>query len=241
MFRCLLTFVLLSTGLASPAAEDFHGPEAYPVDRYVPLWNKNPFTLKTAPAAIQKESFARDLALAGITRIGDVTTVLLVNTKTREYLRLKNEELHASGMKVKTVNMKDTRSESSVEVIMGAETSVLKYDDGFLKQMAAQVPTPNAMPGNAPNNPGIPVPVVPGSALPQQVLPGGGAAPQTNGTGMINPDGRSGLPQVPLPVNGSPMANDPRLVPTVPTRRVRTAPVGRPNNSAPPAPAAPNP
>lgn len=238
MFRCLLTFVWLSTGLVASAAEDFHGPEAYPVDRYVPLWNKNPFTLKTAPAAIQKESFARDLALAGITRIGADTTVLLVNTKTREYLRLKNEEMHASGMKVKTVNMKDTRSESSVEVIMGSETSVLKYDTGFLAQMAAQVPTPANV---ASNTAGGAPPMVAGSPAPQQGLPGGVAPPQTNGTGTMSPDGRPGLPPVPLPVNGSPMANDSRLIPTVPTRRVRTAPVGRPNNSAPPAPAAPNP
>lgn len=238
MFRCFLTVVLLSTGPVAPAAEEFRSPEAYPVDRYVPLWNMNPFTLKTAPAAIQRESFAKDLALAGITRIGDVTTVLLVNTKTREYLRLKNEEMHASGMKVKTVNMKDVRSDSSVEVIMGTETTVLKYDDGFLKQMAAQVPTPNAVASNNAGQPQpMPVPVMPGAS---QSPVGGAQPPQTMGNGM-GPDGRPGLP--PVPVNGSPMANDPRLIPTVPTRRVRTAPVARPDNSSAPgpAPAAPNP
>src|SRR5690242_4763504 len=98
-FLCNITLLILSAGLATPAAaEEFRVPEAYPVERYTPLWEKNPFTLKTAPAAIQRESFVKDMALAGITRIGADTTVLLVNTKTREYLRLKNEEMHANGM-----------------------------------------------------------------------------------------------------------------------------------------------
>jgi hypothetical protein len=237
IFRSLLTLLFLSTGLAAQAVGDFQGPEAYPVDRYAPLWNKNPFTLKTAPAAIQKDSFAKDLALAGITRIGADTTVLLVNTKTREYLRLKNEDLHANGIKVKTVNLRDTRSDSSVEVIMGSETSVLKYDDGFLKQMAAQVPTPVNVVNNNNGNGGLPLPIVPGTSAPQQGLPGG--SPQTMGNG-INQDARPGLPPPPLPVNGSPMTSPQQMLPTVPTRRVRTAPVGRPSSAA-PVPAAPNP
>ncbi|CAN5843781.1 hypothetical protein BH11VER1_BH11VER1_23130 [soil metagenome] len=230
IFRYFITCVLLNTGLVIPAAEEFHGPEAYPVDRYIPLWDKNPFTLKTAAAALQRESFAKDLALAGITRIGADTTVLLVNTKTREYLRLKNEDIHASGMRVKTVSMKETRSDSSVEVAMGSEATVLKYDTGFLAQMAAQVPSPangGGINGGLPP-PQIPLPVLPGS--PQS--PGGGA-PQPGMAGGINQDGRPGLPPVPLSVNGSPMANAPQLIPSVPTRRVRTAPVGHPNPSVP--------
>ncbi|CAN5765989.1 hypothetical protein BH11VER1_BH11VER1_30120 [soil metagenome] len=229
MFRCFITCVWLSAGLATPAAEEFHGPEAYPVDRYIPLWDKNPFTLKTAPAAILKETFAKDLALAGITRIGADTTVLLVNTKTREYLRLKNQDTHASGMKVKSVNMKDTRSDSSVEVVMGTETSVLKYDDGFLKQMAAQVPTQAPL-NVAANNPAIPVPMMPGAPAPQS-MPNGGRP--VTGVGVANnQDGRGNLLAPPMPINGSPMTEPPQNRPNVPVRRVRTAPVPRSDPSS---------
>lgn len=221
MFRCFSLLIFLSLAPTAPAVEEFRAPEAHPVERYIPLWNKNPFTLKTAPAAIQRDSFAKDLALAGITRIGADTTVLLVNTKTRDYLRLKNEELHASGMKVKSVNMKETRSESSVEVIMGSETSVLKFDNGFLAQMVPQqAPAPGMVPGG--NNGVVPMPVLPGSP---QAPPGMG--------NPINQDGRPYPSNAPGQVNGSPMTTPPQMIPTVPTRRVRTAPVSRPNPTVP--------
>lgn len=229
MFRRFIILLVFCTGVATLVAEEFHPPAAYPVDRYEPMWNKNPFTLKTAPVALQKESFARDLALAGITKIGEDTTVLLVNTKTREYLRLKNLDAHTSGMKVKSVNMRDTRSDSSVEVVMGAESSVLKYDDGFLKQMAAQVPVHAAV---ANNNGAPPVTGVPGSNMPPLVAVGGAPPPPPGG--MINQAGVAKVPPIPVPNNRSPMTNAPQNnIPTVPTRRVRTAPVPRPSSPAP--------
>ncbi len=228
MFHRLIILLVFCTSVVAQEAEEFHAPVAYPLDRYESMWNKNPFTLKTAPVALQKESFARDLALAGITKIGDDTTVLLVNTKTREYLRLKNLDAHTSGLKVKSVDMRDTRSDSSVEVIMGAESSVLKYDDGFLKQMAAQVPV---QAGVANNNGTIPVPVVPGSPMPPLVATGGASSPAPGG--MINQNGRTVLPPIPVPSNGASMTNTSPNIPTVPTRRVRTAPVPRPSSTAP--------
>lgn len=232
MFRCFCLLVVLSPGLIAAAAEEFRAPEAHPVERYMTLWNKNPFTLKTAPAAIQRESFAKDLALAGITRIGADTTVLLVNTKTREYLRLKNEEMHSSGMKVKSVNLRDSRADSSVEVIAGSETSVLKYDTGFLAQMAGQ-----ATPANVPNNNGtlsapIPAPIQP-PVLPDALQPPG-AVPQLPVGKGTNQNARSTLSPGASAVNGSPMTTPAHLIPTVPTRRARSAPVGRPDAAVPP-------
>lgn len=42
------------------AEDTFQPPKAYPAARYEAGWNMNPFTLKTAPVALAKASFAED-------------------------------------------------------------------------------------------------------------------------------------------------------------------------------------
>src|SRR5262249_39989293 len=124
--------------LASTACGvDFPEPAAHPISRYEPGWRKNPFTLKTAPVAVQKESFARDLALAGWLQASDASIVILMNTKTREYTRLKNHDPAADGTKVKSSHLED-RHAAFVELERNNETAVVRYDDGFLRQMAAR-------------------------------------------------------------------------------------------------------
>ncbi|MEI6536382.1 MAG: hypothetical protein WCN98_13630, partial [Verrucomicrobiaceae bacterium] len=123
-------------------AEEFVPPKPYASSRYETGWQKNPFTLKTTPVAIQKTSFASDLTLAGVRQSEDDTTVILANTKTREYTRLKNAEPASNGMKVKSVHLQGKRSDTYVELENGGEIAVVHYDEHFLSIMAGQTSSP---------------------------------------------------------------------------------------------------
>jgi hypothetical protein len=134
----------------------FVSPQPYPLNRYEEGWQKNPFTLKTAPVAIQKESFAKDLTLGSVYKFDDVTTVVVVNTKTRERKSLKENEASLTGMMIKSVHLETARKDTYVEIAQGTDTAILRYDESFLKQVgshpAQAQPNPNG--GGAPN-PGI--------------------------------------------------------------------------------------
>lgn len=125
-------------------AEDsavFTPPKAYLVDRYEAGWNKNPFTLKTAPAAVEKVSFAKDFAIGAYYGDSENPTVIIVNTKTHDRFKLKNGEPAANGMLLKSVNFGSTRNKTTAQVRLGAETSELHFDDNYMKQVASAQPT----------------------------------------------------------------------------------------------------
>lgn len=126
-------------------AEDNFPPRPYPIERYLDGWAKNPFTLKTAPVVVTMESFAKDLVLGSVSQIGDVATVTMINTKTRERTRLISGQ-ERGGMKIKSVHLGYSRKEISVELESGTETAVLHYDNAVLKQLAEQK---NLADGNA--------------------------------------------------------------------------------------------
>jgi len=219
-FAALLIF-MAGAGL-SLAQEDFVPPQGYPVDRYEAAWKKNPFTLKTAPIAIEKVSFAKDLALGAVYQIGEDTTVVVVNTKTRERFKLINDQPSTAGLKVKAVFQKDTRKDSYVEVEAGGELATLRYDENYQKQMVGQAPPPQQQPQQ------------PGMATSNVLAPGSPGAVGTIGAAPVNQPGAvngapAGMPAgVPRPpgVNG-PMTNGKSTVPTPARRRLLTAPAPR--------------
>ena len=191
----IIAALLVAMGLSSPLlAAEFIAPKSYPVDRYEQGWQKNPFTLKTAPVAVAKESFAKDLSLAGISSDPGGTTVVLVNTKTREYTRLKNDEPATNGMKVKSVHDADRRSEMSVELELGNETAEVRVDETFLKQVAASRGAP---------------------AMPNQQLPSGAVANPTMRppTPTALPSPVAGRTASQMPATTPPPANRPSAVP----------------------------
>ncbi|MCE9518560.1 MAG: hypothetical protein K8R87_03185 [Verrucomicrobia bacterium] len=212
----LWIFAVLGAAPAAPFTE----PKAHPINRYETGWEKNPFTLKTAPVALNKESFAKDLALAGWRRAGDDNIIILVNIKTREYSRLKNQEPAADGTKVKTAHLENRRSETFVELERNNETAVVRYDESYLHQMAAQGGGANPNPQMAmrgQNNPGMIItppnmPQQPNSSAPN-IVPTGTQAPRP---GMVPP-----APKLPSPQPGVSPANN---VPTVQRRRLNTLP-----------------
>lgn len=233
-------WVLLQAGLVSglSAAEPWAPPTPFPEQRYENGWRKNPFTLKTAPVAIQRESFAKNLALGSMYDDADgVTSVVVVNTKTRERSRLRGQEAGTNGMRVEESVIADTRRDSYAVVVMGGEKATLRYDEAFLKQLAAGggvSPTGTgagqrqaAGNGATPTGDGQPAPMTAmngapamgaGSTAPNASVPnvsGNGPAPTPPGVRTPYPSGR----------------------PTIANRRRLTAPQGAPQ--PPPQPLAP--
>ncbi len=147
--------------MCEDGASVFTPPEAYPTGRYEAGWNKNPFTLKTAPTVAAQVSFARDFAIAAYYGDTKDPTVVVVNTKTGERIRLKKTQAAANGMQLKSVILGSGRKDMVVEVTLGSETSELRFNDEYTKQMAAAETT------KAP--PGQPSPIVPPAV--QKVLP----------------------------------------------------------------------
>ena len=164
--RTSLIILYLATAAALLAQEDaappetFTPPKAYPVARYEAGWGKNPFTLKTAPAVVASVSFAKDLAIAGISGDTGNPTVTIVNTKTHERFRLKLGQPADNGMLLRDVKRAASRKDSFAEVVLGGETSKLTYDSSYLTQVASTSAARAPAPG-APNAPNVRLPIQP--------------------------------------------------------------------------------
>ncbi len=223
MNTLMLAVLLTSVALSSASGSDvFTPPKSYPASRYEPGWQKNPFTLKAAPPVMQKENFANDLTLAGIRQSGADTTVILANKKTREYIRLKNAEPSLTGIKVRAVHPLGKRMDTYVELDNGADTAIVRFDESFLQQMAAQNTSPMPLAQANVKMPAQPRPVLPLPGVNQpNITAGGVTAPN------IIPQQPAQLKLPPLPT-GAAGANTQPNIPTPQRRRINTAPKSDP-------------
>jgi hypothetical protein len=135
-------------------AADFVPPQAYPAERYEQGWQKNPFTLKTAPPPVQRDSFAKDLALGSISGTSDNPTVVLVNTKTRERTPIRGFDDESNGMKIVAVQSEGARKDRYVEVEMAGEKAQIHFDETMIKTASATAQAGQPNPG-APNTGGM--------------------------------------------------------------------------------------
>ncbi len=220
-----IAFIVLLLFCACPfaTAQEFVALKTHLVERYETDWQKNPFTLKTAPALMNRESFAKDFALAGISSNGENTTVILVNTRTREYTRLRNHDPAPGGLRVKLASPSERRVENFVELELNQETAIVRFDENFLRQVASNQAQPAsrvaakipALPGSA--NPAATVAVSPPPVVAMNTQPA-----------LKAPD----VSQIPLPVIGgapSSVTSDSQSMQTVRLKRtLRTAPTPHP-------------
>lgn len=239
----ILAAAMVQVATWNLAAEPFAPPMAYPADRYESGWMMNPFTLKTAPTAIQKESFAKDLALGGVYGPVEKPIVSFVNTKTRERTKLSPGETDKNGLFLKAVYVKPSRKDTYAEVTMGGDAATIRYDNALIAQLAASGPAAGAP---APAGAGHGLPPLPGA---NAGLPNAPGAPPviTRAPQPTNPPGASGAPggaptggytPNPYSVTGAPAANNPPPtthgtgnMPTPMRRRLQTVPVAPANNT----------
>ncbi len=184
-----------------PTEEAEAVPQAYPEDRYLTMWDKNPFLLKTAVIEQKAESFAKDWALAGISASSGIYSVRIFNKQTGKFERLKQGSVSAGEFQLVSVTYDKDRSKSSVKVSRGSETAELKYDDSLMSRPVT-VQNTNAAAGAAPgqnpaqpNNPNLPPGLPPG--LPNGAQPNMQRGP--NGQPIINGAGAQGRPGTTAP------------------------------------------
>jgi hypothetical protein len=180
-----------------PTEEAEAVPQAYPEDRYLTMWDKNPFLLKTAVIEQKAESFAKDWALAGISASSGIYSVRIFNKQTGKFERLKQGSVSAGEFQLVSVTYDKDRSKSSVKVSRGSETAELKYDDSLMSRPVT-VQNTNAATGAAPgqnpaqpNNPSLP-PGLPNG--PPPIVQRG-----PNGQPIINGAGAQGRPGTTAP------------------------------------------
>lgn len=245
MFRlpptAIFAAAMLQVATMDLAAEPFAPPVAYPVERYESGWMMNPFTLKTAPSAIQKESFAKDLALGGVYGPVEKPIVSFVNTKTRERTKLSPGETDKNGLFLKAVFVKPSRKDTYAEVTMGGDAATIRYDNALIAQLAAQsgaapgagaqglsIPgmPPNAAQTNPPGAPTLNRGLPPGNP---PGVPGGNPGAPTSGAYAPNPYSLGAPAAANQP---PPSTKGTGNTPTPMRRRLQTVPV-------PPAPANP--
>jgi len=240
----LLSLLCLGAGVAAGVEEPqgFTPPTAYLIDRYEAGWNKNPFTLKTAPPVVEQESFAKDLAIGSYYGDASNPTVVVVNTKTGERVPLKKSQAAANGMKLEDIKLGSSRKEIVAKVTLGTQTSEVRFNDDYIKQIAG-TEAARAQPGQQPGmpRPGVGVPgqppknPIPGTPQMQKVtlppLPQGnqnrgpaqayappGGQPANIGMPAVN----GANPNVNPAANAGNPANSPGGVPTVARRRLIT-------------------
>lgn len=140
--RLFLLPLLLCLGAKAQELAPFVAPAAYPLARYEADGLKNPFTLKTAPLLTEQASFARDLVIGAY--YGDTSdpTVVIVNMKTRERLRLKKNQPAANGITLTGVTFGISRKDTVAELTLGGEKTSVRCSDDFLKQAAPPAKAP---------------------------------------------------------------------------------------------------
>lgn len=229
----ILLLLIAARAYAQQEAVIFQPPVPHDVQRYEAGWNKNPFTLKTVAPVVEQVSFAADLTIG--TYFGDSAdpTIIIVNTKTNERISLKQGQPAANGMKLSSVKLGTSRKDMVAQVTLGTETADIRYNDSYVKQMAAAETAKAPPTQQSRQQPGTPL-KIPTPQNPSQ--PGRGSAPGTAPTtaqaapitpgqpGFVPPSGPfnagNPLPSTPLVSQSA----DAQGAPLVPVRRRMVGP-----------------
>ncbi|MCF7789339.1 MAG: hypothetical protein K9N47_24670 [Prosthecobacter sp.] len=172
----VLLLLMAVRACAQQEATIFQPPVPHDVQRYEAGWNKNPFTLKTVAPLVEQVSFAVDLTIC--TYFGDSAdpTIIIANTKTNERISLKQGQPAANGMKLSSVKLGTSRKDVVAQVTLGTETAAIRYNDSYVKQMAAAETTKAPPMQQSRQQPGAGL-KIPAPQIPSQ--PGMGTSPAT--------------------------------------------------------------
>lgn len=153
---CLLLSLAACATASAQDAPDFAPPQPHPVARYEAGWKKNPFMRKTAPAAVANAAFAQDLAIGTYFGAVNDPTIVIVNTKTQERIKLRKGETAANGMTLAEVSIGLNRKETFAQVSMAGEVARLHINEALLQQITTAAAPTNAKPVPGPKTPAQP-------------------------------------------------------------------------------------
>jgi len=107
-------------------------PAAYPLSRYESAWSRNPFDLKTTPppapilAPPPGESFAKNLVIAGITKVGERETLILFDQLNSRYHRV-TTSTGADGLRLVSIQHDPKLSNVVARIAKGNEEADIRY------------------------------------------------------------------------------------------------------------------
>ncbi|MDD5261486.1 MAG: hypothetical protein PHD76_06510 [Methylacidiphilales bacterium] len=114
-------------------------PEAYPIERYEPVWKKSPFTLSSVPDAGPTGGLSDKFKLTGVLKIGDEPYVSIYDTENKERFLI-SRQVNAQGVKLDALQTSDDLSKVVANLSKSGETFSLHYDMDYLKQVTGQSP-----------------------------------------------------------------------------------------------------
>ena len=131
--RAGLLLAVLAFGGRLDAAESSPVPDAYPVDRYEPIWKRSPFTLSSA--VDDSGAASQQLALTGLLRINNEAYASVLDKQTKQRF-LVSKEPDPQGLSLVSFQNPDDPSTLVVTLQRGSETFSLRYDLDYLKQVS---------------------------------------------------------------------------------------------------------
>jgi len=133
-------------------------PESFPPARYVQMAAKSPFALATPVAAstMQTPSFAANLFVEGIAKIGDADYVSIVSRdkSTTAPFSLIAGETGENEISLVSIEWSEQIGKSKVTIKKGSEFAVLEFDQAAL--MAQSAPQSPMQPPQPPTVPHLP-------------------------------------------------------------------------------------
>ncbi len=180
MKRRLLAAVLALLPPGFAAGEEEVLPTAFPVSRYIGIWENSPFNREVLPPVVQtiQSSFAQSLVLEGIVNDDARGTIAYVrDTKENTPLVITSEPSEGHPYTIVSANLSNNPEETKVTLTDGTESGEIGFVVATLTQAIAQPaaaapPPQSAREGRDPRAPRAPR----GGAAPPIPTQGGGQA-----------------------------------------------------------------
>ncbi|MFQ3669998.1 MAG: hypothetical protein SNJ84_00915, partial [Verrucomicrobiia bacterium] len=92
----------------------------FPIDRYQPLLESNPFTL-IKPETETAPNFARNLSIIGIMRSGGQTLAVLFDSETRARITVRETPDPDTGIRIESASLSPKAEDVTLQIAQGNE------------------------------------------------------------------------------------------------------------------------
>ncbi len=122
-------------------------PAAMPQERYRPMIMRSPFSLGTPEADASAPSFAENLFVMGLAKLGDQDMVTISSRGNSDRLfTLIGRDDEFGGISLVGVEWSDEVGKSRVTLKKGSEVGVIQFNEAVIKSPIAVTPAPGSKP-----------------------------------------------------------------------------------------------
>lgn len=134
--RCKSKWAVI-LALASPYISEAQEaiPKPYAIERYQPVWENSPFEIETPPPPPKPKvepQFAKNLVVAGVLEIGEITNVTIRDRSSGQYFELGPKKSY-QGIKLVEVIQNEDLIQVEVTVSKGKAKATIGYDTKMAK------------------------------------------------------------------------------------------------------------